>query len=224
MGLEIKARGHRQAWKWGAEVEGAAGVPDEVQAQAHWYMALTEAPLWDVAVLLDGNDFRVYRLQRDTEIETAMMDAGEKFWRDHVERDVPPAFDGGDAAWTYLQKRFAGKKAISAEPTPEVEALALELERAKVDIADAEKREATIRQKICDIAADLGVRSFKGQGWSFSVVEQKGKTTWKTVAAALYERLQLAADERTRIEEACRGRSFVAPRFTSKRIATKDED
>lgn len=223
-GVEIKARGLRQAWKWGAEHEGAAGVPDEVQAQAHWYLSLTGLTRWDVAVLLDGNDFRVYQLARDPDIEGAMVDAGARFWRDHVQADQPPAFDGGDAAWSYLRERLAGAEKRAAAPTPEIDALARSLEQAISAIDHAEQRKAELRQRLTDLAAGLGVRGFACDEWRFSAVEQRGRVNYKTAFAAACERAGIGEDARRLIEEGSRGRSFVAPRFTSRRLKEESED
>lgn len=223
-GLEIKARGLRQAWRWGREDEGAAGVPDEVAAQAHWYMALTEMPRWDVAVLLDGNDFRAYTLQRDPEIEGSMLDVGERFWRDHVLADQPPAFDGGDAAWGYLRERMVGAKGKAIAPTAEIDSMACQLEHVIASIEHAEQRKAQLRQQLTDLAAGLGVRGFACDDWRFSVVEQRGRVNYKTAFAAACERAGIGEDVRRLIEEGSRGRSFVAPRFTSRRTKEESED
>jgi hypothetical protein len=223
-GLELKARGLRQAWLWGPEHEGAGGVPDEVAMQAHWYMSLTGLPRWDVAVLLDGNDFRVYQLRADEEIEAAMLEVAERFWRDHVEADRPPAFDGGGAAWQYLATRFRGmdKKTIDAPPAAEL--LASEIERASADLADAEERKQRARQQLADLAAGLGVTTLRGADWRFTVAEQRGKPNYKTLAAVLHERIgNMPVAELAQITEACRGKSFTAPRFTSKKTREEDE-
>jgi putative phage-type endonuclease len=223
-GVEIKARGLRQAWKWGTEDQGAAGVPDEVAAQAHWYMALTELPRWDVAVLLDGNDFRTYRLERDEETEAAMLDVGARFWRDHVQANVAPAFDGGDAAWAYLRERLAGAEQRAVSPTAEVEAMVRSLEHAIGAIEHAEQRKAELRQRLTDLAADLGVRGFACDEWRFTAVEQRGRVNYKTAFAAACARAGIGEDARRLIEEGSRGRAFIAPRFTSKRLKEEAED
>src|SRR5574343_86716 len=223
-GLEIKARGLRQAWKWGTESEGAAGVPDEVACQCDWYLSLTELPRWDVAVLLDGNDYREYKLERDGDIEGAMRDAGERFWRDHVLADKPPAFDGGNAVWSYLRERLAGSEKRSVEPSPQVEALALELEATIRTITHAEKQKQVLRQKLTDLCAGLGVRGFASDMWNFGVVEQRGRVNWKTLAEVVLNEVGYSAQKRAQLEEACRGRSFVAPRFTSQRLKEEKEE
>lgn len=217
-GLEIKARGLRQAWRWGAERDGAAGVPDEVQAQAHWYMSLTDLPRWDVAVLLDGNDFRAYTLERDTDVEAALLDVAERFWRDHVQANVPPDFDGGDAAWRYVHERMRGAGGKCIEPTVPAEMIASDLEEVLLTIERAEHRKAELRQRLAALAANLGVKGFANDAWRFVNVEQRGKVNWKRVAEVLLQEAKTSPERRAQLEEACRGRSYPAPRFTSRRL------
>jgi putative phage-type endonuclease len=223
-GLEIKNKSPRQAWRWAPEAEGPAGVPDEVQAQVHWYLALTGYEVWDVAAYFGGADMRVYRIHSDPEIEGAMVEAGARFWRDHVLADVPPAFDGGDAAWGYLRERLSSAKGKAIAPTAEIDALACSLEHVMGAIDHAEQRKAELRQRLTDLAAGLGVRGFACDDWRFSAVEQRGRVNYKTAFAAACERAGIGEDARRQIEEGCRGRSFVAPRFTSRRLKESADD
>ncbi len=91
LGLEAKtasafALGRGSAW-------GDAGTdecPEAYLIQAASYMALTGCPRWDVAVLFGNQEFRIYHLARDLELEEMILDEAVRFWTDHVLARVPP--------------------------------------------------------------------------------------------------------------------------------------
>ena len=58
-------------------------------------MHVCNLPRWDVAALIGGRDFRIYTIERDTQLEDFLVGAVGRFWSDHVVAKVPPA---GDAA------------------------------------------------------------------------------------------------------------------------------
>ena len=64
--------------------------PEAYLLQAASYMALTGCPRWDVAVLFGNQEFRIYHLTRDLELEAMILDEAARFWTDHVLARVPP--------------------------------------------------------------------------------------------------------------------------------------
>ena len=53
-------------------------------------MSITGADFADVAVLIAGNDFRIYKIKRDQELIDIMTDCLVKFWNNHVLARVKP--------------------------------------------------------------------------------------------------------------------------------------
>ena len=85
--LEIKTAGQRSASQW------EETVPEAYQCQVLHQLAVTGKAWADVAVLIAGQEFRVYRIERDDMRIADLIEREEKFWR-NVQNDTPPLVDG----------------------------------------------------------------------------------------------------------------------------------
>jgi len=65
-------------------------VPDTYLVQVQHYMAVTGYQEADLAVLIDGRDFRIYRIQRNDELIATMIEQLTAFWFYNVLGDVAP--------------------------------------------------------------------------------------------------------------------------------------
>ena len=97
--LECKTASAFSAALWGdsQEDEIKAGkivtehrIPLYYETQVQWYMRLTGVPVCSVAVLIGGNDFRMYRIDRNEEAITAIVEKCRVFWFDYVKKGVAP--------------------------------------------------------------------------------------------------------------------------------------
>ncbi len=91
LGLEAKtasAFATGRGSDWGES--GTDQCPEAYLVQAASYMALTGCPRWDVAVLFGNQEFRIYHLKRDEELEAMILDEAARFWTDHILARVPP--------------------------------------------------------------------------------------------------------------------------------------
>ena len=86
--LECKTSGAFNKGDWGEAHTDQ--VPTPYMLQCAWYMALTQCNRADVAVLIGNQDFRLYRLHRNMELESAMLDHAKRFWEECVLGGVPP--------------------------------------------------------------------------------------------------------------------------------------
>jgi len=68
--------------------------PGNYYAQCVHYLAVTGFERWYLAVLVFGQDFFCYTVERDESEINALMDAEKAFWEKHVLADVPPPPDG----------------------------------------------------------------------------------------------------------------------------------
>lgn len=96
--LECKTAGFHSAWRWGpsqeaeiraGKVTSTADAPIEYLAQIQWYMGITGCKTAYLAVLIGGQDFRIYRIEKDEEIIQALFEAADAFWQ-HVTTGTPP--------------------------------------------------------------------------------------------------------------------------------------
>lgn len=97
--LECKTASAFSAALWGdsQEDEIKAGkvvtehrIPLYYETQVQWYMRLTGVTVCYVAVLIGGNDFRMYRIDRNEEAITAIVEKSRVFWFDYVKAGVAP--------------------------------------------------------------------------------------------------------------------------------------
>lgn len=73
---------------WGPS--GSDQVPESYLMQTQHYMFVTGAQLAYLAVLIGGNEFRVYHIKRDDELIAMMLANAKAFWQ-AVEAMTPPA-------------------------------------------------------------------------------------------------------------------------------------
>jgi putative phage-type endonuclease len=86
--------------------EGTDEVPAAYLIQCAWYLALTDLPFADLAVLFGRHQFCVFRIKRNLKLESALIARCRKFWFENVIAGHPPELDGSPGADAYLQSQF----------------------------------------------------------------------------------------------------------------------
>lgn len=81
-------------------------IPDEYMLQVQHYMAVTGFKAAYVAVLIGGNTFKWWLIERDDEIISALIQLEADFW-ECVKNDTPPPLDGSDASAKFLADKFS---------------------------------------------------------------------------------------------------------------------
>lgn len=169
-GLECKTAGINQRHAWG---DGPDDVPDYYRTQVAWCMAVTGLRRWDLAVLIGGQDFRVYTLTRDLELETALIERCRAFWLDHVAKQEPPELDASDATRRLLANKYPKHDDEVIHATPEFEALAQQLHGFKADEKLAKEGVAKTTALLINAVGDKA--GIVGTGWRF---------TWRETVSA----------------------------------------
>ena len=207
-GLEAKSAGQRTSHRWGEA--GTDEVPQEYLFQCAWCMATVERPFWDLAVLLGGNDYREYRIARDTEFERQLIELATRFWTDHVEAGVPPPPDASESAKALLARLYPTSSDVLLSSTVDVDAWADRLRTSKkaLSVAAEEVLEAEnyLKAFIGDAAGvegPWGVITWKK-------TKDQRRTAWKAVATDLGATPELIA---LHTVEKQGSRRFL-PRFT----------
>ena len=106
--LECKTASEYLAKLFGEE--GSDQVPDYYLTQCLWYLLLSGCQFIDLAVLIGGNKFRMYRIERDEDLIDSIFRQVKAFWFNHVVADVPPdptCFDDVLHRWS---KQVVGKQ------------------------------------------------------------------------------------------------------------------
>jgi len=169
---------------------GSDEVPPEILCQVLWQQAisgLTERA--DVAVLVDGREFRLYHIAHDAEVAAVMLDEARQWWQRHmVDGEEPPI--EGRAARSYLMQKFAKARPDLIEADEEANTLMREIQRANALITEGElikDRTALRLMQLCGEAA--GIEGPVGK-WRWT--PQKGRETID--AKALIAHLNVAPE------------------------------
>lgn len=85
--LECKTANGFAAKQWGEA--GSDQVPDSYLIQCQWYLGITGASICDLAVLIGGQDFRIYTINRDDELIADLLQQGAAFW-ELVKNNIAP--------------------------------------------------------------------------------------------------------------------------------------
>lgn len=86
--LECKTAGFTRGKEWG-EV-GTDAIPESYLVQVAYYAAICNVPKVDIAVLIGGQDFRIYTYNRNKELEEKLIKIACNFWYNHIEKRIPP--------------------------------------------------------------------------------------------------------------------------------------
>jgi len=161
--LEIKTAGHHAAPQW------EEGVPEAYQCQVLHQLAVTGKQWADVAVLIGGQDFRIYRIEQEDDKVAALIEREAAFWQ-QVEVDTAPAVDGSESsgkALAWLYPRDSGAT-IDYTESATLNTLFVELLGFKRQRTQLEFLESTHRQTIEAAMGEASVARFAG-----------GRVSWK---------------------------------------------
>jgi len=161
--LECKTAGMNGAKLW------REGVPEYVQLQVLHQLAVTGKQTADVAVLICGNEFKIYRIERDETMIARLIDLEAKFWN-YVESDTAPPADGSDSAATALQALYPQDDGEILDLSDDVGMCAAfaDLISVRASLAEQEKLEATLKQSIQQRMGNASKAVFEG-----------GEVSWK---------------------------------------------
>lgn len=144
------------------------GVPEYIQLQVQHQLAVTGKQAADVAVLVCGNDFRTYRIQRDDRMIRSLIDLERRFWH-YVETDTPPPADGSESAAQALQALYEDNGTVlQLEGDTEMNAVFADLLVVRQTLAESEQFEAKLKQRIQERMGNAGKALFS-----------TGEVTWK---------------------------------------------
>jgi len=161
--LEIKTASYHSAPQW------EEGVPVAYQCQVLHQLAVTGHAWAEVAVLIGGQDFRIYRIERDDEKIRDLTERETRFWQ-LVTCNQQPEPDGSDDAGMALAWLFPRDdgQTVDLSDSPEFNQLFGELLHLREQKEEVELRESQIKQRL---QATLGEAT--------AGLFADGKITWK---------------------------------------------
>ena len=161
--LEIKTAGYHSAPQW------EDGIPVAYQCQVLHQLAVTGHAWADVAVLIGGQDFRIYRIERDDDKIADLIERESQFWA-CVQDNRQPEPDGSDDAGKALLSLFPADngQTLDLSESPEYNQLFAELLNLREQKEVTERKESEIKQRI-QVAL----------GTCTAALFQQGKVTWR---------------------------------------------
>lgn len=102
--------------------------PENYYVQSMHYMMVTGAKKWYIAVLILGNDFKIFEVERDEDEIAALALAEKKFWQ-LVQSKTPPIVDGSNATTEAIKTIYAQEK----DDTPPIDLFAVRSSLIKID-------------------------------------------------------------------------------------------
>ena len=177
--LEIKTAGFYSAQLW------EDGVPVAYQCQVLHQLAVTGHAWADVAVLLGGQEFRIYRIERDDDKIADLIQREAQFWS-CVTEDQQPEPDASDDAERALLSLFPADNGQTLDFTEsgEFNNLFAELLKIRHSKEDIEQQESALKHRI---QAALGSAT--------AAIFQQGKVTWRKAKDRLVPDLDKLSQE-----------------------------
>jgi putative phage-type endonuclease len=158
---------------WGES--GTDQVPEQYIVQVQHAMMVTLLPVADLAVLIGGQDFRLYTIPADEGLQAAILEAEAEFWA-HVRNGTRPRLDlKAPGAIEVLKKLYPGTNGQTVTATPEIEKHRKVLETAKKHAKESEQLAAQAKAALLDFMGSASVLKFAdGQGFRRALVSRKG--------------------------------------------------
>lgn len=165
---------------WGEP--GTDQIPQDYVLQVQHYMLLTAIPVFDVAVLIGGQDYRQYEVPADPELQEMILEAEHDLWQ-RVERGEPPEPD-----WEHpqslgaLRKLYPGTNGQTVEATDSDAAWRRVMVEAAERAAAYEKESETAKAHLLWRMGENAVLKFAdGKGLRRKEVKRKGYTVEDSV-------------------------------------------
>ena len=166
-------------------------VPSFYRCQVQQQMTVTgEKRTILVLFTFIDRQLRFYQIDHSPALEAVLLEAGYDFWTNHVQTDEPPSLDPASPFAAKYLARMQKQLSDSVIQAPlRSDAIARDLYKATVDLADAEKREAIAQNQLKEMVGEAkGIEAPWGRFlWS----KCKGKVSDGKLADELMNRLAI---------------------------------
>jgi putative phage-type endonuclease len=182
-GIPVEAKNSERWEDWGPDESDQ--VPEHYRVQSLWQQSVLDADEGHVIVMLSRYDIRTYVVPFDADYFGVLLDAAEKFHRDHIATETPPEPDGSEAWSSWLKQRFPQERAPLIQANEDCEQWAQNYLMADSALEAAEVAKRLARQQLelaCGDAAGM-----RGTTWTLSWKGTKPirKVDWEACARHL---------------------------------------
>ena len=166
--LEIKTTSIWNKKEWEEDT-----IPQSYYAQVQHYLMLTGYKFAYVAVLIGGQQYKEFKVERSEEDIELIRNKATEFYNENILKLIPPMPDGSDAYMQYLKKKALEIENNEVKELPEFEEIAIrikELARQKKLIEDEDK---LLREKILHkMIEEKTLKAVAGK-YKFNINERK---------------------------------------------------
>ena len=177
-GLECKTASPYMEDKW-----KDGNVPVHYLIQCHHYMGVCGADAWYIAALILGRGFVYYRIDRDEELISSLIQIETDFWKEHVLKKVLPAPDGSETADKAIAEYFRQSSAVSIP----LNGFDKKLERRQ-ELLEVMKRMETEKRRI-----DQELKLYMGE--AEMAENEHFRVSWKSVKSSRLDEKRLKEEE-----------------------------
>ena len=179
--LECKTASEYVKDQWGEP--GTDEIPETYILQVQQYMDILGAEVCYVAVLIGGNDFRIYTVVYDPDIAKYIREESENFWNDYVLTGIAP--EPRTAA--EIQELFSKSHRETVVASSDIEDVLNQLKETKEKIKELKENETILKDQVCVYLSDKE-DLINPQGDTLATwrsAKPSKKTAWQKVAEEL---------------------------------------
>ncbi|MBF0260417.1 MAG: YqaJ viral recombinase family protein [Magnetococcales bacterium] len=147
--------------------EGSDEIPWNYLAQCQWYMGVTGATVCHLAVLIGGQRFKTYMIERNDQAITDMIEVAAGFWKSNVQAGVAPDPSTCREAAQKYGRHITGKMAIVGV---EIAEACMSIAEIQAQMKTLEREEESLKLRVMMAMGDAEVAAHMG----------KAVATWKT--------------------------------------------
>jgi putative phage-type endonuclease len=140
--LECKTANGFMAKQWGEA--GTDSVPDAYLIQCQWYMGVTGASVCDLAVLIGGQDFRIYTIVRDDDLINDLLIQGAAFWELVQSRTEPDPVNYPEA----IKKWAKSDPSLSVQADDSLVDDLEQIQSIKAQVKELEAQEDALKARV----------------------------------------------------------------------------
>ena len=165
--LECKTTSFLKAKEWGDL--GTDQIPESYLVQVAYYAAICDVPKVDIAVLIGGQDFRIYTYMKNNNLEDKLIKIAYNFWYNHIEKRIPPKCINIKDTFNLFPQ--SNNKEITAKE--DILAKLEELKKTRASEEEIQKTIERLKVEIQEFMRDYDV-----------LIDEKGNivATWKNTA------------------------------------------
>lgn len=156
------------------EKDWETGIPKEYYLQVQHYLEVCGMEKAYVAVLIGGNNFKIYTVIRDREVIAELLCKEREFWEEHVLTGIPPVADASKATAEYLDSRYCDPVSDSIQLPEDMKEILQAYGKVDARLKELEKKKTGLSNKIKAAMEEHEKGEVDGMTVQWKKVEREG--------------------------------------------------